>query len=119
MKKRFLQTCVIGLMVLPLLASSWSPTGSMRTARYDFGATVLENGKVLAVGGGASDVVPAQMTAEIYDPSTGSWTPTGSMLTPRSAFGMVKLLTGKILVVGGKSFYGLPFELAPKNWTGI
>jgi hypothetical protein len=109
MNKRFLRTCVIGLIVVPLLASSWSPTGSMRSARYDFGATLLGNGKVLAAGG-SSGLGYVLASAEIYNPSTESWTSTGSMHDGVHSGGFAVLSSSssetKVLRAGGTNVWG-------------
>ncbi|HSH58195.1 MAG TPA: kelch repeat-containing protein, partial [Acidimicrobiales bacterium] len=63
--------------------NTWSATGSMSTARIQFTATQLADGRVLAAGGdgpGGNQAVEA--SAELYDPATGTWSPTGSMVAP-------------------------------------
>ncbi len=113
--KHFLRTCVLGLILVPLIASSWSPTGSMRSARYDFGATLLSNGKVLAAGGssGPGNVLSS---AEIYNPSTGSWTSTGSMHDGVHSAGFAVLSSSssetKVLRAGGTDVYGVNLSTA-------
>src|SRR5262245_35139576 len=64
-------------------APSWSATSSLNTARSGHTATLLENGKVLVVGG--ADGVTSLSSAELYDPATGVWRPTGSLSTARGA----------------------------------
>jgi hypothetical protein len=61
-------------------------------------AVLLQDGKVLVVGGNSNVADPA---AEVYDPRTGTWTATGAMVTPRMQFAAVRLLNGRVLVVGG------------------
>jgi len=75
---------------------SFSPTGSMGTARVEHTATLLPSGKVLVAGGGSNP-----STAELYDPSTGSFTATGTMQTGRVAHTATLLQNGKTLLVGG------------------
>lgn len=73
------------LTVLPGFATvpgSFTSTGSMLTARSGHTVTVLQNGKVLVVGG-ANFAAGAFGSAEIYDPSTGVFTATGSMSVAR------------------------------------
>jgi hypothetical protein len=66
------------------------PTGDMTTPRGGPAAVLLPNGKVL-IAGGAQD-----LSAEIYDPSTGTFTATGKMI---SGGGFLTLLqNGKVLV---------------------
>jgi hypothetical protein len=57
---------------------TFSLTGSMNTAKVA-PAVLLENGKVLVVGGSAD--------AELYDPATGRFTATGSLTTARTSSG--------------------------------
>jgi hypothetical protein len=78
---------------------TWSPTGAMRTARYDHTATLLPNGKVLFAGesGDGGDL----SSAELYDPTTGTWSPTGAMGTARKNHTATLLAFGQVLVAGG------------------
>ncbi|MBI1872909.1 MAG: hypothetical protein HYS05_03350 [Acidobacteria bacterium] len=77
----------------------WSVTGSLATwdcrptgIAPPVTATLLENNKVLVVGG---------IAAELYDPSTGQWSSTGNLITPRYGHIAVRLADGKVLVAGG------------------
>ncbi len=83
-------------------SSQWTMTGSLRTARYAHQAILLDDGRVLAVGGyKKGDVLLAG--AELYDPKTGLWQSTGDLPSPRVAFGLVKLRDGRVLATGGFS----------------
>ncbi len=80
--------------------TTWTTTGSLQTARYAHRAVLLDNGRVLVVGGyKKGDELLA--SAELYDPKTGSWQSTGDIPSPRVAFGLVKLRDGRVLVAGG------------------
>src|SRR5438067_210073 len=83
---------------------SWSGTGNLGTARYNYTATLLPSGKVLVAGGqgrfGKLD------SAELYDPATGSWSSTGSLGTERDSHTATLLPSGKVLVAGGNSRFG-------------
>jgi hypothetical protein len=83
----------------------WTLTGSMREARQDHSAVLLANGKVLVLGGNASDGGPARLlsSAELYDPSTGTWTDTGRLLSARTNATATLLADGRVLVAGGVS----------------
>ena len=59
---------------------TFSPTGSMSTARRNLTATLLNNGTVLIAGGYNGTNLDAP---EIYNPITGKFSVTGSMGTPR------------------------------------
>jgi hypothetical protein len=79
---------------------TFSPTGSMTTARDGHTATALLDGRVLMVGGndlGDHGVA----SAELYDPDTGTFTATGSMTTARGFHTATRLSDGRVLIVGG------------------
>jgi len=69
-----------------------SPTGSMTTPRADQTATLLQDGRVLILGGDQTG------TAELYDPKTGAFAATGK---PSADFsGSATLLKdGRVLVI--------------------
>jgi N-acetylneuraminic acid mutarotase len=66
--------------------------------REDHIATLLNNGKVLVVGGGDDDA--SRSTAEIYDPAADSWSSSGSMSYARRNHTATLLYNGKALIVG-------------------
>lgn len=82
------------------VTGAWTVTGSLGTARYAHKAILLDDGRVLVVGGyEKGDVLLA--SAELYDPKTGLWQTTGDLPSPRVAFGLVKLRDGRVLATGG------------------
>ena len=83
------------------VSGTWSPTGSLNTARADHTATLLQSGLVLVAGGYAADV--DLNSAELYDPATGTWRPTASFKNIRNSDSSDAplLQNGKVLVVGG------------------
>jgi hypothetical protein len=93
---------------------SWTPTGSMSTARFHHTATLLSNGTVLVAGGDGLlgnpfidgvDSYPVA-SAEIFNPATGSWTPTGSMSAERDHHTATLLQNGTVMVTGcGGAFW--------------
>jgi hypothetical protein len=95
----------------------------MTSFRVNHTATLLQNGKVLVVGGDREgNATPA---AELFDPTTGSWTNTGPMTVPRTHHSATLLPNGKVLVAGGdnfNSFLGLTsaelYDPATGTWTG-
>jgi N-acetylneuraminic acid mutarotase len=85
--------------VPPAEATSWVTNGPLNTPRLHHTATLLPNGKVLAVGGiGEAGYLSS---AELYDPATGIWTATGSMTDERQGHTATLLPDGRVLVVGG------------------
>ena len=94
---------VLGLLVstaIPVLAGSFSNTGSMNAARLYHTATLLANGEVL-VAGGENYTDGYLDSAELYNPATGKWTLTGTMTTKRWGPQAVLLQNGQVLVAGG------------------
>ena len=91
------------------MSRSWSSARSMVQARSDHTATLLQDGRVLVVGGfGGEDLGGTELggyldSAELYDPSTDSWSSAGSMLKPRLSHTTTVLLDGRVLVAGGSS----------------
>jgi len=83
-------------------SGTFSPTGSMSTARYGATATLLANGKVLIAGGyNGNNGTNSVSSAELYDPASGTFSPTGSMSTPRDDATATLLANGKVLIAGG------------------
>jgi hypothetical protein len=92
----------------PATASStgtWKITGSLSTARDSHTATLLNDGRVLVVGG--FTMLPGQIvgtvlaSAELYDPVLETWSPTGSLVKGRYTHSATLINGGKVLVVGG------------------
>ncbi|HYO59751.1 Ig-like domain-containing protein [Archangium sp.] len=80
----------------------WSTTGSLAVARKSFTTTLLQDGRVLAVGGDNESGVMLAST-ELYDPATGTWATTGALLEGRQRHTATLLGSGKVLVAGGQS----------------
>lgn len=82
------------------VTNTWRATGDMKTARRGHTATVLNNGKILVVGG--NDGTNTLSTAETYDPTTGVWTNTIGPLAYTHRYHTATLLSdGKVLIAGG------------------
>ena len=92
----------------PMDGPGWSATGSMRSPRAFFTATLLQNGKVLVAGG--YDEITVLSTCEIYDPITGTWSWTGNLNEARRGATATLLRTGKVLVVGGDDGNAISLE---------
>jgi hypothetical protein len=80
---------------------TFTPTGSMKTARLGHTATLLADGRVLLAGGYDSRTLLTYASAELFDPKTGAFTATGSMATPRADATATPLADGRVLLAGG------------------
>jgi len=95
---------------------SWTLTGALNEARANHTATLLQDGRVLAAGGGGNPTYysnydssnPTLFTydstlssMEIYDPSAGTWTPTGSLMQKRMYHTATLLPNGLVMLAGG------------------
>jgi N-acetylneuraminic acid mutarotase len=86
----------------------WNATGTMSIGREDHSAVLLNNGKVLVIGGTTVDFNGVTVaSAELYDPASGTWATTGSMLQGRERFTATLLQNGQVLVAGGDYYDGV------------
>lgn len=83
---------------------TWTTKSEMSTARQGLSTNVV-NGKIYAIGGGASSLtsytsVETFSTVEEYDPVTDTWTTKSEMPTARG-FHSANVVDGRIYVIGG------------------
>ena len=79
--------------------NSWSSAGDMTAARSSGSATMLSDGRVLAVGGD----IGCNATASLYDPATNSWSPAAAPSSPHSGQTATRLPDGRVLIAGGEA----------------
>ena len=87
------------------VTTSWAPTGDLPWPRswdhlYE-GPVLLNDGRVLAAGGGDARGAKTFADTALYDPATGQWTVTGSLITSRRTHTLTTLEDGRVLAVGG------------------
>ncbi|MGD0091323.1 MAG: chitobiase/beta-hexosaminidase C-terminal domain-containing protein [Planctomycetota bacterium] len=82
--------------------NTWNTAGHLETGRFDHTATLLENGKVLAVGGHRYSHVLASV--EVYDPVKNRWREVSSLATARFHHTATLLPSGNVLVAGGENY---------------
>ncbi len=80
---------------------TWSAGPTMNVARLLHTATVLNDGRVLVVGGALRNPLTAYNSAELYTSGASSWTAANSMAAARYAHTATRLNNGEVLVVGG------------------
>jgi hypothetical protein len=92
---------ISGTATLNVRPTGFVTTGSMKVAREDFTATVLNNGLVLVADGDGSPGSPA--AAELYNPATGTFSVTGTPIFSRYFATATLLGNGMVLIAGGSS----------------
>ena len=96
------------------IAGTWRAVASMHSGHAMHTTTLLRDGRVLVVGGGA----------EIYDPLVDVWTVAASPAEGRSSHTATLLADGRVLVTGGDAWDGALssaeiFDPATNVWTRI
>ncbi len=87
----------------------WVTGPPMSQPRIEMNATILPNGKVLAVGGSTNDedVTTASLNADLYDPATNTFSSAGANLYPRVYHsGSLLLPDATVLLIGGNPVRG-------------
>ena len=97
----------------PPTSAAWAATGALPGDYQRLSAVPLDDGRVLALGGG-------DPTGQIFDPRTGAWTAAGAMGHPRSLPAAAKVSDGRVLVVGSNeegANTGELFDPAGATWS--
>jgi hypothetical protein len=101
---------------------AWRSTGAMASARRQFNATLLPDGRVVATGGtsaaGFSDPSGAVRAAEVWDPATDRWTTWASNSVTRVYHSTTILLPdGRLLHAGSGDGANLPREVSAELFS--
>ena len=88
------------LLYLPLASSQIVGTGQLTVERRSHSATLLENGKVLIVGGDNQNGIVSQ--AEIFDPISQTSALAAALIAPRTDHSATILSDGSVMVIGGR-----------------
>lgn len=81
---------------IQILTQGFAPAASMGSARAFHTASLLNNGKVVVIGGGGD-----LASSELFDPTTKTFSPTGNMGTGRHSHTATVLADGTVIVIGG------------------
>ena len=98
---------------------AWQYGPSMSQPRIQISATILPNGKVLAVGGSTNneDALTASLNADLYDPTANTFSPAGANLYPRLYHSASLLLPdATVLLIGGNPQRG-NYERRLENYS--
>ena len=85
---------------------TWQFGPNMSAGRIEMNATILPNGKVLAMGGSSSDEdeSTASFAADLYDPATNSFSSAGSNAIPRVYHSVSLLLPDATVWLAGGNY---------------
>ena len=75
--------------------------GPMVTPRYSHAAVLLDDGRVLLVGGLDAETLAATASLEVFDPRTLTFEDVGSLAMARWQPAAAKICSGQVLVTGG------------------
>jgi large repetitive protein len=82
------------------VARTYTATGAFTTPRGFHRSVLLQNGRVLTIGG-SNFTTTAFGNSDLYDPTAGTWTATAPLFTPRISHSATLLANGRVLVAGG------------------
>jgi hypothetical protein len=98
-------TATTELIDLSAATPAWQWGPSMSQARIEMNAVILPNGKVLAIGGSASDekASTASYNADLYDPATNTFSSAGKNAIPRLYHSTALLLPDATVWLAGSN----------------
>jgi len=102
-------TATTEIIDLSAATPQWQSGPAMSQPRIEMNATILPNGKVLAMGGSLNDedAATASLRADLYDPATNTFTPAGSNLFARLYHsGSLLLPDATVMLTGGNPARG-------------
>lgn len=91
-------------------SGTFTLTGPLTTPRVHATATLLNDGRVLVLGGESPGPISS---AELYDPATGVFTAAGDMIVPRAQHTATLLQDGRVLVAGS-----IDLSTSPRTASG-
>ena len=98
----------------------WQVMQQLHVGRYSHTATLLNDGKVLVVGGKNIDHgVKLLNSCEIYDPVTRGWKYTSPMNYSRAGHSATLLSNGKVLVIGGQQSNSELYDPITSRWEVV
>jgi VCBS repeat-containing protein len=98
------QTATATADIYDPVANTFTPVGPMNQVRVEHSATLLQDGRVLFVGGCTQVNCSGNSvtnTAEIFDPATNTFTSVQSMIANRNWQTATLLNDGRVMVAGG------------------
>jgi hypothetical protein len=105
---------------------TWNTSGLMATARSSPASALLQDGRVIVIGGEyRNDPADTYLaTAEVFSSATGKFANTGSLNVARRAAMAVTLADGRVLVAGGDTAKGAVadseiWDPASGKWTAV
>ena len=92
----------------------WTPTGSMAATRVDHAAVLLPDGRVLVMGGAATN---KNVGVEAWDPATGEWSALGHWTETFLADTSIVLPDGRVFVARNLSSGVQLFDPLAGTWS--
>jgi hypothetical protein len=102
------------------LMHNWELTAPLNIGRFEHTATVLNDGRVLVVGGRTKyNGYILLNTCEIFDPITKKWAYSAPMHHPRAGHSATLLSSGKVLVIGGQQNKSELYDPLTNSWERV